>query len=141
MLVGLASMQVLQYLFSRPTSGGMATLKTGGLEVPGLNPDRACRPSRSEFSEIFSETLPHGGHSTYIPGPIRWKLDSNQQPTKQPTFFLIFLNNKSLTYARSYIVHNIYDNHYLHSYKIKNENNSTWVTFNSFFLFGNTFSS
>ena len=32
------------------------TLKTGRWEVPGSNPGRACRPSRSEFSVVFSET-------------------------------------------------------------------------------------
>ena len=30
----------------------MVALKTGRREVPGLNPGRACRPSRSEFSEL-----------------------------------------------------------------------------------------
>ena len=37
------------------TSGGVVALKTGRREVPGSNPGRACRPSRSEFSVIFSE--------------------------------------------------------------------------------------
>ena len=40
----------------RPTSGGVVTLKTGTREVLGSNPGRACRPSRSEFSVVFSET-------------------------------------------------------------------------------------
>ena len=39
-----------------PTSGSAITLKTGRPEVPGSNPGRACRPSRSEFSVVFSET-------------------------------------------------------------------------------------
>ena len=38
------------------TSGGVVTLKTGRREVPGSNPGRACRPTRSEFSVVFSET-------------------------------------------------------------------------------------
>ena len=33
-----------------------STLKTGRRKVPGSIPGRACRPSRSEFSVIFSET-------------------------------------------------------------------------------------
>ena len=39
-----------------PTSGGVVTLKTGRREVPGSNPGHACRPRRSEFSMVFSET-------------------------------------------------------------------------------------
>ena len=31
-------------------------LKAGRPEVPGSNPGRACRPSRSEFSVVFFET-------------------------------------------------------------------------------------
>ena len=33
-----------------------SVLKTGRLEVLGSNSDRACQPSRSEFSMVFSET-------------------------------------------------------------------------------------
>ena len=40
----------------RPTNGTAVTLKTGRWEVPGSNPGRAYRPSRSEFSVVFSET-------------------------------------------------------------------------------------
>ena len=43
-------------LFLSPTSGRVVTLKTGRWEVPGSNPGRACRPSRSTFSVVFSET-------------------------------------------------------------------------------------
>ena len=39
-----------------PTSGVAVTLKTGRREVSGSNRGRACRPSRSEFSMVFSET-------------------------------------------------------------------------------------
>ena len=39
-----------------PSRGGMVTLKTGRREVPDSNPGRACRPSRLEFSVVFSET-------------------------------------------------------------------------------------
>ena len=39
-----------------PSRGGVVTLKTGRREVPGSNPGRACRLSRSEFSAVFSET-------------------------------------------------------------------------------------
>ena len=38
-----------------PTSGGVVTLKSGRREVTGSNSGRACRPSRSEFSVVFSE--------------------------------------------------------------------------------------
>ena len=39
-----------------PTSDLALTLKTGRREVPGSNPGRIYRPSRSEFSVVFSET-------------------------------------------------------------------------------------
>ena len=38
------------------TSDGVVALKTGRREVPGLNPGRAYRPNRSEFSMVLSET-------------------------------------------------------------------------------------
>ena len=38
-----------------PNSGSAVTLKTGRREVPGSNQGRSCRPSRSEFSVVFSE--------------------------------------------------------------------------------------
>ena len=44
------------YLLYIPTSGIAITLKTGRREVPGANPGRACRPSRSVFFGVFSET-------------------------------------------------------------------------------------
>ena len=43
------------------TSGTAVTLKTERREVPGSNPGRACRPSRSEFSVVFSETRVNTG--------------------------------------------------------------------------------
>ena len=51
----------MKSLTSRPTSGEAVTLKTGRREVPGSNPGRACRPSRSEFSVVFSETRVNTG--------------------------------------------------------------------------------
>ena len=45
----------------RPTSGSAVTLKTGRREVQGSNPGRACRPSCSEFSVVFSETCVNTG--------------------------------------------------------------------------------
>ena len=52
-------------------------LKTGRWEIPDSIPGHTCRPSRSEFSVVFSETpantgkdpleRPHEGHSTYSP--------------------------------------------------------------------------
>ena len=44
-----------------PTSGRVVTLETGRREVPGSNIGRACRPSRSEFSVVFSETRVNTG--------------------------------------------------------------------------------
>ena len=44
-----------------PTSGRVVTLKTGRQEMLGPNPGRACRPSRSEFSVVFSETRVNTG--------------------------------------------------------------------------------
>ena len=38
-----------------------SALKTGRREVPGLIPCRACRPSRLEFSVVFSETRVNRG--------------------------------------------------------------------------------
>ena len=40
----------------------MVTLKTGRREVPGSNLGRGCRPSRSEFSVVFSETRVNTGY-------------------------------------------------------------------------------
>ena len=48
-------------IFYGPTSGGLVALKTGRREMPGSNPDRACRPSCSEFSVVFSETRINAG--------------------------------------------------------------------------------
>ena len=44
------------HLLFSSTSGGVVALKTGRREVPGSIPGRACRPSRSEFSVVFSKT-------------------------------------------------------------------------------------
>ena len=38
-----------------------SALKTYRREVPGSIPNRACRPSRSEFSVFFSETRENAG--------------------------------------------------------------------------------
>ena len=54
-MVGVGFMSELPLLL-RPTSGSAATFKTGRREVPGSKPGRACQPSRSEFSVVFSET-------------------------------------------------------------------------------------
>ena len=44
-----------------PTNGTAVTLKTGRREGAGSNPCRACRPSRSEFPVVFSETRVNTG--------------------------------------------------------------------------------
>ena len=48
-------------IVEKATSGGVVTLKTGRREVPCSNAGRACRPSRSEFSVVFSETRVNTG--------------------------------------------------------------------------------
>ena len=57
----LLTHELFLLLTHSPTSGGVVTLKTGRQEVPGSNPGRACRPSRSEFPMVFSETLVNTG--------------------------------------------------------------------------------
>ena len=44
-----------------PTSVEVAELKTDRGEMSGSNPGRACRPSHSEFSVVFSETRVNTG--------------------------------------------------------------------------------
>ena len=46
-------------------------LKTGRREVPGSNPGRSCRPSRSEFSMVFSETCVNTGYDPLERPPWR----------------------------------------------------------------------
>ena len=46
----------------RPTSGRVVKLETERLEVSGPNTGRACLPSRSEFSVVFSETRVNMGY-------------------------------------------------------------------------------
>ena len=78
-----------------PTSDGVVTLKTRRQKVPGSNPGNSCRPSRLEFSVVFSETrvntgpdplerLPTEGTLPIGPGPISGQLAFNLQPTNQP---------------------------------------------------------
>ena len=54
-----------------PTSGTEVTLKTGRREVPGYNPGCACRPSRSEFSVVFSEIRVNTGYDPLERPPRR----------------------------------------------------------------------
>ena len=65
---------VYRYLsrnFGGSTSGTAVTLKTGRRELPGSNPDRACRPRRSEFSVVFSETRVNTGQDPLERPPRR----------------------------------------------------------------------
>ena len=48
-------------IMSYKVSETVVTLKTGKREVPCSNPGRACRPSRSEFSVVISETRVNTG--------------------------------------------------------------------------------
>ena len=54
-------MSLSNLLLLSPTSGTAVTLKTGRREVPDSNPGRDCRPIRSEFSVVFSETRVNTG--------------------------------------------------------------------------------
>ena len=56
---------------AHPTSGITVTPITGRPEVPGSNPGLACRPSRSEFSVVFSETRVNTGQDTLKRPPRR----------------------------------------------------------------------
>ena len=58
-IVNAHPMEMLPFI--GPISGTAVTLKTGRREVPGAIPGRACRPSRSEFSVVFSETRVNTG--------------------------------------------------------------------------------
>ena len=71
-----------------------AALKTGRRDLPGSNPSRACRPSRSEFSVVYSEyglgslkKITTEGTPPLGPGPIRGQyalnLQSNPLQTNQ----------------------------------------------------------
>ena len=57
--------------FRSPTCGGVVTLKTGRREVPDSKPGHACRPSRSEFSVVFSETRVNTGKDSLEIPPRR----------------------------------------------------------------------
>ena len=59
---------------SCPTSATAVTLKNGRRKVPGSNPGRACRPSRAEFSVVFSETRVNTGYDP-LERPPRRALD------------------------------------------------------------------
>ena len=48
-----------------------SALKTGRREVQGSNPSHACRPSRSEFSFVFSETCVNTGWASLERPPRR----------------------------------------------------------------------
>ena len=48
-------------IYSGPTSGGVGTFKTRRREVPGSDPGRTSRPSRSEISVVFSKTRVNTG--------------------------------------------------------------------------------
>ena len=86
--------------FSRPHQWRIGSaLKTGWQEVPSKITGRL---SRSEFSLVFSETrvnmgldpldewnAPHGGHFIYSTKSLVWQLDSNLQPTNQPSFLVV----------------------------------------------------
>ena len=78
-----------------PTSGGVVALETGRREVTGRNPDHACRPSCSEFSVVFFETIinyglgslrktPHGKHAAYRPGYYKRTIGHKTYSSRQP---------------------------------------------------------
>ena len=59
--LGLTQLQECLHVKESPTSGRVVMLKTERREVPGSNRGRACRPSGSEFSVVFSETCVNMG--------------------------------------------------------------------------------
>ena len=59
------------YYFCLPASGRVVTIKTVRQEGPGSNPGRACRPSRSEFSVVSSETRVNTGQDPLERTPRR----------------------------------------------------------------------
>ena len=79
-----------------PTKGGMVALKTRRREVPGSNPSRACRSSRSGFSVFFFfrnshnyglgslKKTPTEGIPPIGPGPTSGQLALHLHPTNQP---------------------------------------------------------
>ena len=78
-------LRIFQIVMWRSSS----VLKTGRREVLGSIPGRTCRPSRSEFFVVFSETpvntswdsleRSHGGHFSTGPSPTRRELALNLQ--------------------------------------------------------------
>ena len=89
-----------------PTSGGMVTLKTGRRQVPGSDPGRACRLSRSEFSVAFSENYVNTGQDPLERPPRRalhlqsqvqqadnW-IQSYNQLTQDPHFLLLTISEQ-----------------------------------------------
>ena len=77
----------------RSSSGREVYFQTGRRKELDSILDRACRPSSSEFSVVFSKTprdsgydpleRPHGGNSTNRPRSLLGQLNSILQPTKQ----------------------------------------------------------
>ena len=60
-VITFATINFVIQFYKGPTSGIAVTLKTGRREVPGSNLGRICRPSRLEFSVVFSETRVNTG--------------------------------------------------------------------------------
>ena len=59
-LYGTNHTQIINWLLTNQWWSGSA-LKTGLREVPGSIPGLACRPSRSKFFMVFSETRVNTG--------------------------------------------------------------------------------
>ena len=90
----ILSMRHTQYwriLFQPHLWRSGSALKIGRREVPGSISDRACRPSRSEFTVVFLRNsrkyglgslrkTHHRGHSTYGPRSLVWQSDLYLQP-------------------------------------------------------------
>ena len=77
-----------------PTSGCVVLLsKTGRREVPGSIPDRACRPSHSEFSVVFSETRVNTGQDP-LKRPPRRAFHLYLQVQRETIGFKPYKNNK-----------------------------------------------
>ena len=91
--IGRKGWEDLWIVIKTNSSALCSARKTGGWEVPGSILSRACQPSRSRFSVVFSKARvntrldplerlppPNGGHSTHRP----WSF-VRQSALKKPT--------------------------------------------------------
>ena len=76
----------------------MVALKTDRRKVTGLNPGRACQPSRSEFSVVFSETRVNTGRDP-LERPPRRTLPLQAQVPQADSWPLSYNPNQLLIFC------------------------------------------